>query len=212
MTTPPDSEAGRASRGEAESAALVSAAKRGDREALDELLRRHLPLVRAFVRLRSDRAFRARESQSDVVQSVCREVLEGLGDFEYRGEAAFRGWLHVVSLNKLRERARYHRADRRDPDQEEAPFADDRVVDYEAFGSPSAIVGQSEQASRIEAAFDELKPEHREVIALARLSGLPAREIGRRMNRSETAVRQLLSRALVRLSALLEGGRDGAPA
>ncbi|MCA8975247.1 MAG: hypothetical protein KDC98_11025, partial [Planctomycetes bacterium] len=54
---------------------LVDSASHGDPQAVEELLVRHLPRLRAFVRLRSPFALRARESCSDLVQSVCREVI-----------------------------------------------------------------------------------------------------------------------------------------
>ena len=43
---------------------------------MQRLLEEHLPRLRAFIRLRTNQAIRARESCSDLVQSVCREVLE----------------------------------------------------------------------------------------------------------------------------------------
>jgi RNA polymerase sigma-70 factor (subfamily 1) len=192
--------------------ALVRAAQAGDPRALETLLGRHVPRLRAFVRLRMDAAFRTRESRSDVVQSTCREVLEGLAGFEYRDEASFRAWLHTVALNKLREKARYHRAERRDPGREVAAIggAEDLLEGYahlaEPGAGPSAIASADEEARRIEAAFDALEPHYREVITLSRISGLGSAEIGRRMGKSDAAVRQLLGRALVRLSALLEAG------
>jgi len=57
---------------------LVHSASRGDGIAIDELLHRYLPGLRAFVRLRASPAVRAKESASDIAQSVCREVLEDL--------------------------------------------------------------------------------------------------------------------------------------
>ena len=56
---------------------------------------------------------------------------------------------------------------------------------------------------RFEAAFDRLTAEQREVVSLARILRLPHKEIAARMGKSEVAVRSLLSRALVALSAEL---------
>lgn len=50
--------------------ALTEAACRGDRAALDALVVRFLPELRAFVRLRAGPALREWESTSDIVQSV----------------------------------------------------------------------------------------------------------------------------------------------
>jgi RNA polymerase sigma factor (sigma-70 family) len=66
----------------------------------------------------------------------------------------------------------------------------------------------AEELERLEAAFDRLPDDYREVITLARLVGLPLAAIGRQMGgRSEGAVSMLLARALTRLG--LELGAPG---
>lgn len=186
--------------------ALVRAAQAGDVEAQNELLRRNLPRLRAFVRLRADRFLRARESHSDLVQSACREVLGSLDKIKYENEDLFRGWLYTIVVNKLRDKARFHRAARRDPAREapEISDVDGLVGAYSTFVTPSQHAVGAELATRIEAAFEQLDSDHREVITLSRLAGLSTASIAQRMERSEQAVRSLLSRALVRLSALLD--------
>ncbi len=98
--------------------ALVAGAQRREPGALDELIGQHLDDLRAFVRLHLDPALRARESCSDVVQSICREVLEDLPGFEYRAAGSFRAWLFTAALNKVRQKGEFHRAQKRDPARE----------------------------------------------------------------------------------------------
>ena len=100
--------------------ALLSRATRGERPALDELIHHYLPQLRAFVRLRVGPDLRVRESESDIVQSVCRELVEDWDDLDYRGEEAFRGWLFTAALSKVREKARFHGRQRRDKGREVA--------------------------------------------------------------------------------------------
>ena len=50
---------------------LLARARAGDAGALHTLLVRHEPLLRTYVRLHADPMLRARESCSDMVQSVC---------------------------------------------------------------------------------------------------------------------------------------------
>ena len=73
----------------------------GDRRAVQQLLERHLPSLRAYVRLRAGAVIPRHESGSDLVQSVCRDVLENLDRFRYPGEAAFRAWLYATALRKI---------------------------------------------------------------------------------------------------------------
>jgi RNA polymerase sigma factor (sigma-70 family) len=184
-------------------------------EAVDALLERHLPSLLAFVRLRAGKVVRDRESHSDLVQSVCRELLAGREGFTYRGENEFRNWLYTAVLRKVVERARYHRAQKRDVAREVRPPAeqdrDERsiVACYATFVTPSRELASAEEMRRIEAAFDELTEEQREIITLARIVGLPHNQIAARLGCSEASCRQQLHRALIRLSMVLDRQERG---
>jgi RNA polymerase sigma-70 factor (ECF subfamily) len=188
---------------------LVAVAKQGDRHAAEALLAMHLPRLRAFVRLRAGGLVRSKESSSDLVQSVCREVLQDLDHFEFRDEPSFRDWLYSAALRKILDRNRYYRADKRDPDREVHPpptseREDERLFEaYRTVSTPSRNAIAREEIERIDAAFDQLPEDYREVITLARIVGVSHAEIARQMDRSEDSVRNLLSRALARLGSLL---------
>jgi len=183
----------------------------GEDPALASLLERHLPELRAFLRLRMGAVLRARESSADLAQSVCREILADRGEFEYRGDAAFKRWLYLQALRKLADRADHWRAERRDarkdqPLQEGASSGDagDLPPPYQAFSSPSGKLAAKEEMARIERAFDELADDQREAVLLSRFGGLTYAEIAERMGKTESSVRMLLSRALARLTVVLE--------
>lgn len=184
----------------------MTRASGGEPQAVDVLLERHLPHLRAFVRLQAGGAIRAKESDSDLVQSVCREILQDLGDFEYRGEAAFRQWLYTTALRKILDRVKYYHRDKRDVDREAAQPANaassaaDLVEAYGTFCTPSRHAMAREEAERIEAAFERLPENYREVIALSRVAGLNHAELAEHYGKDEAYCRTLLSRALARLA------------
>jgi RNA polymerase sigma-70 factor (ECF subfamily) len=184
---------------------LVQRASAGDAPSIEALLTRYLPRLRVFVRLRVTATIRQRESSSDLVQSVCREVLQHGPGFRYDGEEKFLAWLCKTALNKIIDHHRYFAAGKRDPGREAAP---PDGVDYSAvpasIASPSQVAMGRELAQHMEQAFDQLPGEYREVITLARIVGLPHREIAVQMGRSEGAVRMLLSRALVAYVAAMD--------
>lgn len=159
---------------------------------------RHLPRLRAFIRLRCGPAIRARESASDLAQSVCREVIEDLDRFDYQGEPAFLGWLFAKALSKVRDRNRYHRAQKRDHGRE-VSIADQ----YATIVTPSRVAGGHEEVQRMEGAFDELPEEYREVIVLRKLADLSYEEVGARLGKSAAAARALCDRAMKRLTWIL---------
>lgn len=186
---------------------LVGLARQHDRSAVEQLLVRQLPGLEAFVRLRMGPGLRAVSSAPDLVQSVCREVLEDLGGFEFRGEAPFKHWLYVRAENKLREKHRYHKAEKRDVGkQRELPEATTAFAAYQTLCTPSRDAEVRESMARVEAAFDLLPEDYREAITLHKLCGLSHAEIAERMQRSEGAVRNLVYRGISRLALLVDGG------
>ena len=186
---------------------LVREARAGDAAALEQLVEACLPHLRAAVRLRMGPALRARESASDVVQSICREVLSNLDRYEPRDGAGFRRWLHRLALNKIVDKQRYWRADRRDPGKE-VPLDGVRsralLEAYAAAATPSRAAVELEDLRHIEEAFDRLPERQRDVILLTRVVGLSHREVADELGVTEEASRALLRRALVRLAGLLD--------
>lgn len=186
---------------------MVTRASAGDRVAIEALLQRHLSGLRAYVRLQAGPAVRARESCSDLVQSVCREVLGDLDGFEYRGEAAFKAWLYQAALHKVIDRNRHWHQQRRDVAREvdltDGPDAA-LAAAYRSVATPSRAAIAREDLERVEAAFDRMPDDYREVLVRSRVLGMSHREIAADIGRTEAATRQLLSRALARLTTLLD--------
>lgn len=177
-----------------------------DRSSVDDLLVAYLPRLRAFVRAKAGGALGPDESRSDVVASVCREFLAREETFEFRSEPAFRAWLFTAAANKLRARHRDRHAQKRAPDREVRidDDGDGLLRGYASVTSPSGHVAAREHIEILEEALGRLEPDHREVICHARLAELPLAEVAQVMDKTEGAVRGLLGRALVKLSAELK--------
>ena len=189
---------------------LVSRLEAGETKVLEELLVRHLPQLEAFVRIKAGPGIRADESLSDVIQSVCCDVLAAQSRFDYRGEAEFRHWLCTQALHKIVSKARYHRADKRDR-RREVPIATPSHADLCAtIVTPSRVVAAKEQWHAVETAFDDLPDDYREALMLRRIVGLDYPRIAATLDRSEGAVRNLVYRATARLSTLLADAEDSA--
>ncbi len=189
----------------------LAAARGGDQRALEYLFARFLPSLRAFVRLRVGQKVRARESTSDLVQSIFREVLQDLHQFVGHDEKQFKKWFFTVALHKIQSRHRFHAAERRSPEREVRPVeptsgaaADANLLDcYASFCTPSQHAVANEEAERIETAFESMPDDYRTIVTLACIIGMTHAEIAVELERSEPAVRKLLSRARARLARLL---------
>jgi RNA polymerase sigma factor (sigma-70 family) len=184
---------------------------------MEELLERHLPELRAYLRRRARGLLAARESASDLAQSVCREVIEHVDRFEHGAEGSFRAWLYRTAERKLVDRYRYYTASKRDGARGEADGGASIGARADASGAgagagllplpatPSRQAVAREELAAAEAALARLQPAQREAILLSRVEGLPHAEIARRMGRSEGAVRNLVYRGLAQVAAELGG-------
>ena len=142
---------------------LTERASRGDADAVQLLLERYLPALRAFVRLRVSPGLRAQEAESDIVQSTCRRVLEKAADFQTGGEEGFKRWLFTTAFRTLLDKSTYWRAAKRAGAQVE--FDDEAaMMAYRSLSSPSQHAIGHEIRERLERAFDALSDEDREVI------------------------------------------------
>ena len=194
---------------------LVDSASQGDAAAVNQLLIQHLPKLQAFVRLRMGPQLRAKEGSADLVQSTCREVLEHIDRFQYRGEAGFKNWLYTTAMRKIVNRHEFYTAQKRDAGREvplevrTGSSSDVNLGDcYRTFATPSRAVSVKEALELTEKAFDQLPEHYREVIILARLVGMSRAEIAERTGRTEGAVRTLLSRALATLAEIVESSES----
>lgn len=181
-------------------AELYERAATGDGASLDALLARYLPQLHAYVHVRLSGDLRARESSMDVVQSVCRDLLGERGRFDFRGEECFRAWLFTAALNKIRDKHRFHCGAGRDVRREQPATAAFDLALARNLLTPSQDAMADETARQVREALAELSDDHREVITLARIIGLPHRVIAEVLERSEEATRQLLGRALVQFA------------
>lgn len=184
----------------------VARASTGDRDAVERLLEQHLPALRGYVERHGGGLVPARESAGDVVQSVCRELLERLADgrFRFDGEAQFKSWLYRAAVMKLMNRARYWRAGQRDAN--EVAGASEIAARSGMQATPSAEAELVEGLESFERAFEQLDDEQRAIIVSFYVERRSHAEIASSLGVSEAYSRTLLSRAISRLA------RFGSPA
>lgn len=172
---------------------------------------RHLPGLRTYVHLKAGALVLAREGESDIVQSACREVLQHAASFQYGGEAGFRHWLYATALRKLLDKRAFHGAERRDPRREQSlPNEHEPRAELAELrcASPSGVAIAREELDRLARELGALEDDQREVVLLSKVVGLSRAEVAREMRRSEASVRNLLHRALARLADALERGAE----
>ena len=191
---------------------LVALAQGGDESALNQLCKVYEPRVRWMIRLRMGKELRSKLESMDLVQDTLVNVLRGLDNFTYKNEGDFVRWLSKISENELRRNLKRLWTDKRDI-RKEAQLDNCDPTTGSAFikihgpidtTTPSVIISRKEELNKLEKAMDELKPEYREAIILAKIEGLSYKDISKRLGKSSDAVRKLVSHAIIALTNVFE--------
>src|SRR5688500_5650013 len=85
---------------------LLELAKAGDREALDRLFERSLPLLRRWATGRLPRWTRDLMDTDDLVQETAVRAINRIGDFVPRHAGALQAYLRQAVVNRIRDEIR----------------------------------------------------------------------------------------------------------
>lgn len=201
---------------------LLSAARGGQPEAIDQLLDRHRAALRRMVDLRMDRAMERRVDASDVVQDVLMEANRRLSDYLRDPALPFHLWLRQLAKDRIIDLHRRHRvAAKRSLDRERpleaAPRLDQSTLDLAARlcdreMTPAEAATWRELERRFQAAIEQLEERDREVVLMRHFEQLTNSEVAQALRLTEPAAGMRYMRAMRRLRALLsdlEGSSSG---
>ena len=175
--------------------------------SLLELYRNYLSLLASG---QLDRKLQGRVSASDLVQETMMEAHRDFHQFRGQSEAEFIGWLRRILVNNLARAIEMHvLAEKRDVRREVSIERLNAAVERStiqlglAFAgredSPSVKLERHERAVDLANQMSRLSPEHREVLMLRNLQGLPFKEVADRLERSVPAAKMLWMRAIKKL-------------
>ena len=169
--------------------------------AIETLLESHRGRLLAFLRLSMSQALARRVAPEDILQETLLEATRKLDRFELRDASSFYAWLVAIARFKLAEAERALRAHKR---AREEPLELDPA---QSGTSPSAGAMRAERDGRLRAALDELPSAQSEALRLRYLEGVSLAEAAARMQRSEAALKALVTRAFATLASRLAESR-----
>jgi RNA polymerase sigma-70 factor (ECF subfamily) len=164
----------------------VRRARTGDADAWEALYRHAYPRLLAYARRRLAKP----DDAEDAVSETMTRAVDRVGDFRWR-DGGFEAWLFVICRNIVYE------INRRQGRSLPAAWAPPDPL-------PEELVLEGEEAAGIRAAFAKLNPEEREILELRVVGDLGAKQVGRLLGKSASAVRMAQSRALARLRDMMQ--------
>ncbi len=173
---------------------LAERFRAGEREAFDQLVRRHQQgvwrIVRRYVKRDADAA--------DVTQLVFVRAFKGIGGF--RGTASVRSWLYRIAINCALSWLRDHRR------EQPTEIAEDAMT--EAPVAPGKL-SAGEDSARLRAAIAQLPPKQKLVLELRVFDDLSFKEVAELADCTENTAKVNFHYAVKKLRDIL-GGSHGA--
>ncbi len=186
-----------------QTADLLARARAGDADAIEELLLRHDPAVRASIDINPK--WRSVLEPDDVLQVTYLEAVLDLPSFDGDDEG-LASWLRAIARNNLRDAIRALERDKRPhPDRRVTPAAGQDSVLWlwnELTGggaSPSRGARNGEIRELLEERVAQLPNDYAETIRLVHFQGRSLTDAANVLGRTYGAVHLLHQRALSRL-------------
>lgn len=167
---------------------LVARTQSGDPRAFDDLVRKYSPRLYGLVYNMTSN----HEDTNDLLQDIFSKAYRSIKGF--KGKSSFYTWLHTIAtnmtINFLKKRSRNYKMSLDDIDngvQHDPEF-------IELTSSPDARreVDLKELQQRLNEAMMKLSNEHRAVVTMFDIQGMPHAEIGKILGISEGTVRSRL--------------------
>jgi RNA polymerase sigma-70 factor (ECF subfamily) len=188
---------------------LLADASGGSAAAAEQLVTRHLHLVRSVVECRMDRLLRARLDPADVMQEVGLRMTTRLADYLARRPMPFHLWVRKTAAETLIDLRRKHLGAECRAVGNEVPIPDRSslmLVNHLAGGGPTASVQMraDEAAALVRRAVASLEETDREVILLRSYEGLTNADAAAVLGLDVSAASKRYARALLKLRQLLQ--------
>jgi RNA polymerase sigma-70 factor (ECF subfamily) len=167
---------------------LVARTQEGDAGAFDQLVVKYTPRLYGLVYNMTSN----HEDTNDLLQDVFSKAYKAIRGF--RGKSSFYTWIHSIAvnmtLNFLKKRGRRFQLSLDDVD---ASIQNDKeFLELTATSSPVREADLSELQRRLNEAMMKLSDEHRAVVTMFHIQGMPHAEISKILQVSEGTVRSRL--------------------
>ena len=180
--------------------ALVRRTQNGDTQAFDVLWQKYSSRIYSLIYNMTSN----HEDANDLLLEVFAKAYRSISGF--RGRSSFYTWIHAIAVNMtinfVKKRGRRFQMSLDDLDS--SVHNDKEFIELTASNTPTREVDLSELQQRLNEAMMKLSLEHRAVVTMFDIQGMPHAEIARVLGVPEATVRSRLFYAHRQLQNYLE--------
>ena len=193
-----------------ESKEIVERIRQGDASALSTYLEQHRAALLATINRKMSDGLRAKVEAEDILQEVSLSAFDSLTKIDWTDRDPF-SWLCQLADRKIIDAHRFHVAAEKRSSQKEVSLQKNQgdgqgeLIDLlvQSMTSPSAAFSRNQKGLRLQTAIQSLPDDSREAIRLRYVEGWPTKQIAEQLERTDAAIRVLLTRTLKKLEAAL---------
>ena len=181
----------------------------GDADALADLLQHYRPRLLNFIKQQMSSVLQQKVDPDDILQEISISCVNSLDSIDLGDRKPF-DWICQMARRRIIDAARkFKSTDKRAVDREVplAGGADDQggfiQMLVASITSPSKAFSRDQREFQLQQAIEQLPAESRDALKMRYVEALPTKEIAKRLNKSDGAVRVLLTRSLKKLQGLL---------
>jgi len=167
---------------------LITRAQAGDAAAFDELIVKYSPRLYGLVYNMTSN----HEDTNDLMQDIWSKAYRSIAGF--RGKSSFYTWIHSIGVNMtinfLKKRGRRFHMSLDDIDSNIQH--DKEFIELTATSNPVREADLGELQKRLNEAMQKLSEDHRAVVTMFDIQGMPHAEIAKILGISEGTVRSRL--------------------
>lgn len=186
---------------------LISRAMEGDKQAIAHLYQRYEKEMIGMVHARLGHTLHGLMESVDLVQSVWKDLLDEIQEFDYRGPDSFSRWLRTCLINKIQGKRRYHVAKKRDAKKlNRMPHDDLLAADAPHAATdptPSRVAMNREELDQLQELVNRFPNPQRRILILRMRDEMGFDEIAKKTGKSADAAKKMFQRSLQKLIEML---------
>ena len=189
---------------------LVERLKQGDADALAEFIELHRSRLIGYIEKNLGTALRRKVEAEDILQETSADAIRSLSQMDLSEREPF-SWLCQVAERRIIDAHRkYVDAQKRSANREtplQGGNADgNNLIDLLVLTmtTPSQAFSRNVKQQRLAEALSQLPEDQQKALRLRYVDGLPSKQIAVALEKSDAAVRVMLTRSLKRLQEILD--------